>query len=97
MIFGYPKMLEKISQTPFSSSFLRAGNFPMYAEGSGAVLVDYNYFVINNATKNQALAVDLMKYFASEAGQKAYLENVPYTFPSRLSLLQARLEEPLKD
>lgn len=97
MVFGYPRLLEKISSTSFSPSFLRAGNFPMYAEWSGSVLIDYNYFVINKATQNQTLAVDLMKYFASEAGQKAYLENVSYVFPSRLSLLQARLEEPLKD
>lgn len=97
IVFWYPSLLDQIDQKWFNSAFLRGGTFPMFSEGSGSVVVDYNYFVINKNNKNMPLALDVMRYFASPEGQKKYLETVPYRLPSRLSLLPARLEEPLKD
>jgi len=71
--------------------------FPTYTPNSGNILVDYNYFVINKNTQNMGLSQDLMRYFASEVGQKSYLDIFAYYLPSRLSLLQERLEKNIKD
>lgn len=97
ILFGYPSLLEQIDKKWYNKSFLRASVFPTYTPNSGNILVDYNYFVINKNTQNMWLSQDLMRYFASEVGQKSYLDIFAYYLPSRLSLLPERLEKNIKD
>ncbi|MDD5770012.1 MAG: extracellular solute-binding protein [Candidatus Gracilibacteria bacterium] len=96
MLIGYPRLLEEIDKNGFNKNFLRAEPFPTYT-GSGKLLVNYNYFVINKNTKNSVIALDLMKYFSTQEGQKKYLEKFSYYLPSMLSLINNRLEETLKN
>ena len=53
--------------------------------------------VMNKNNKNNDLAIELMKYFASSEWQRKYLDIFPYYMPSMLTLVEKRLEENLKD
>lgn len=96
IVVWYPRLLEELDKKWVAKPFLRGGLFPMYSENAGSLMINYNFFAINKNTSNYGVAQDLMKYFASEDGQKNYLKNFAYYLPSRLSLKEARSEENLK-
>jgi len=97
IVLGYPRILEEIDKKWFNKTFLRAEPFPTYWENKWKILINYNYFVINKNTIDLNLSLELMKYFYSVEWQKKYLEIFPYYFPSKLSLLDERLDENLKE
>lgn len=96
MVIWYPRMIQEIDKNWFNKIFLRAEAFPTY-NWSWKLLINYNYLVINNKTKNLKLWFDLMKYFWSKDGQKKYLDTFPFYMPSMLSLVEDRLEKHILD
>lgn len=97
MVLGYPRLMEEIDKKWFNKTFLRAEPFPTYTKDSGKILVNYNYMVINKNNKDNELALEMMRYFASSEGQRKYLDIFPYYMPSMLTLVEKRLDENLKD
>jgi len=85
MIFGFPRLLEKLDDIWFSKRKLRAVNFPEFINESDN-LVNYNYFVLNKDSKNQEMAYNLLKYIYSENWEKSYLNNFKHYLPARISL-----------
>lgn len=92
-VFGTQKLLKEIEKSWFQKNFLQAIPFPTNSENSGKILIDYNYFVINKNTSQYAIAQNIMEYFYSPEWLWEYLKFFPEYLPSRLSLLEARLEE----
>lgn len=95
-IFGYPSMLEKISNIGFSKWLLGVVNFPEFING-GDTLVNYNYFVLNKNSKNKEIAYDFLKYIYSEEWEKAYLSHLKYYLPARLSVYSELKDRKIND
>ncbi|MDD3302166.1 MAG: ABC transporter substrate-binding protein [Candidatus Gracilibacteria bacterium] len=95
MIIGYPSMINNIDNLGFNKNFLFAEPFPHYFEGKGKTLTKYNYFVVNKTNKDEKFAFDLLAYFSTESGEKAFLENFPYLLPALVTLEQDKLQEKI--
>lgn len=97
MVVGYPRLIEEIQKKWFSKNFLLASVFPHYVTWDWKALINYNYFVINKDSKNQALANKFLWYLASDVWATEYLKNYKYYLPALLSLESDKLEEKIHD
>ena len=93
MVAGYPRMLQEVAKRWFKKSFLSVAPFPNYFLSDGKTLVNYNYFVVNKNSRAIKVGQAFIKYLASEAGQKKYLETFPYYLPAQIALESERLWE----
>lgn len=97
MVVGYPRLIEEIQKKWFSKNFLLASVFPHYVTWDWKALINYNYFVINKDSKNQALANKFLWYLVSDAWATEYLKNYKYYLPALLSLESDKLQEKIND
>jgi ABC-type glycerol-3-phosphate transport system substrate-binding protein len=95
-IFGYPSMLEKISNIGFSKWLLWVVNFPEFIN-EWNTLVNYNYFVLNKDSQNKEVAYDFLKYLFSEEWEKAYLKHFKNYIPARLSVYSELKDRKIND
>lgn len=95
MIIWYPSLLEEISKTKLSKSFIRWSTFPTHTRNKLNALINYNYFVINKDTPYAGMATDFIYYISTVEWQQAYLDTFDYYMPSRLSLVDARLDQKI--
>lgn len=87
MVAWYPRLIKKINDKWFSSSFLLAAPFPTDSK-TEAALINYNYFVINKDTKKLDLANTFVSYLSTERWIKLFLETYPYYLPAHSSFEQ---------
>jgi len=96
MVFGYPRMLNKIAEVWFSKNFLRVTNFPDFINES-ETLVNYNYFVLNKNSINKDLAYTFLSYLFSEDWEKSYIENLKHYIPARISVYSELKDNDIHD
>ena len=95
MIIWYPRMINKIDETGYSTSFLRATPFPHFYSGWWKTLINYNYFVINKDTEKTDLAYDFLSFLTTDTWAENYLSKFMYYLPALLSLESDKLEEKI--
>ncbi len=95
MIIGYTSMINSLEESWFNNSFLFAEPFPHYFSGKWKTLARYNYFVVNQDTKNEWLAFDLLTYLSSKDWAKIFLNNFTYLLPALVTLEQDKIQEKI--
>lgn len=95
MVIWYPRMINKIDESWFSTSFLRASPFPHYYTWWWKTLVNYNYFAMNKNTQETTLALDFLSFLTTDTWAQNYLSKFPYYLPALLSLESDKLEEKI--
>lgn len=96
MIFGYPRLLNEISELWFPKATLRVTNFPEFVNDSEK-LVNYNYFVLNKNSENIDWAYSFLKFIFSEEWEKTYLKAYKHYLPARISLYSDLKDEIIND
>jgi hypothetical protein len=86
MVVWYPRLINLIDKKWFRKNFLLANPFPHYFKGNWKTLINYNYFVVNKTTDEQALAMDILKFLSSDIWANNYLNNYPYYLPALQTL-----------
>ncbi len=92
MLVGYPSLIEKIKNSGFSKNFLSAEPFPKSTSLDNKLLLNYDYFVINNETDSLSWASNFLAYLTTDAWAEAYYDTFTQKLPSH-SLLQNRLDQ----
>lgn len=95
MVIWYPRLINKIDESWFSTSFLRAAPFPHYYSGWWKTMINYNYFAINKDTMNLNLANDFLTFLNTDTWAENYLSKFLYYLPALLSLESDKLEEKI--
>lgn len=95
MIIGYTSMINSLDESWFNNSFLFAEPFPHYFSWKGKTLVRYDYFAVNQDTKNESLAFDFLAYLWTKDWSKKFLDNFTYLLPALVTLEQDKLQEKI--
>lgn len=92
MLIGFPSIIKEIKESGFSKSFLSAEPFPKSTSADDKILVNYNYFVINNDSTRKPQANSFLGYLADSEWAEEYYEHFTDKIPSH-ALLTDNLDQ----
>ena len=92
MLVWYPSLIEKIKASGFSKNFLSAEPFPKSTSLDNKLLLNYDYFVINEETEAYDGASSFLAYLTTDAWAIAYYDVFTWKLPSH-GLLENNLDQ----
>ncbi len=92
MLVWFPSILAEIKKSGFSKNFLSAEPFPKTSTTDNKLIVNYNFFVINEESDEYDAASRFLAYLSSQQWAETYYDNFTQRLPAH-SLITQKLNQ----